>query len=420
VSDIDDTLREELSALLDGALPAERAAELRRAIESDAALRKEYEELRRTVAAVRALPRPSAPAELRARLEKKLMAPPATGIRRLRFRLAIAAAVTVAVGAGVLALRPSGGDTVHEEARQPGPPEARDALRVTAMEAPARSGDPGQPVEMEEAEADGMAAGAAADVDDRARRSLRETPEAATAGEKEASLEKIAPAPRAKAKQDVKAEELARDEAMRLGGSRGGRKGDTRDAEQVTPATLLTFAARARVAPEARLSYLLQLNQLSATKVEAHLNQVQATWGPAYDIAATLPPTANLTVANRDEARQIFTVLHKFPGTAGRGMASAVGFAGNAGKAPLLTAELEVTPQQWQSVGTWLQLMNVPDRKSVKAREGRGAKKKARPDEDKEAAKPPLEPADRAAKRKVRIFIRYPQAVRPAAAPEKK
>jgi len=417
VSDIDDTLREELSALLDGVLPEERAAELRRDIESDAALRKEYEELRRTVAAVRALPRPSAPAELRARLEKKLMAPPATGIRRLRFRLAIAAAVTVAVGAGVLALRPSGGDTVYEEARQLDPPEARDALGVTTMQAPARSGDSRQPVEMEEAEAD---------VDDRARRSLREAPEAAPpapatpAGEKEASLRKVAPAPRAKAKQGVKAEELARDDAMRLGGGRGGKKGDMRDAEQVTPATLLTFAARARVLPETRLSYLSQLNQLSATKVEAHLNQVQATWGPTYEIAATMPPTAYLTVANRDEARQISTVLQKFPGTAGRGMASAVGFAGNPGKAPLLTAELEVTPQQWQCVGTWLQLMNVPDRKSVKAREGRGAKKKARPDEDKEEAKRPLEPADRAAKRKVRIFIRYPQAVRPAAAPERK
>ena len=334
-----------------------------------------------------------------------------------------APAVTVAVGAGVLALRPSGGDTVYEEARQLDPPEARDALRVTTMQAPARSGDPRQPVEMEETEADGKAAGASADVDDRARRSLRGAPEAAPpapatpAGEREASLRKVTPAPRAKAKQGVKAEEMARDEAMRLGGGRGGKKGDMRDAEQVTPATLLTFAARARVLPETRLPYLAQLNQLSATKVEAHLNQVQATWGPTYDIAATMPPTANLAVANRDEARQIFTVLQKFPGTAGRGMASA---AGNAGKAPLLTAELEVTLQQWQCVGTWLQLMNVPDRKSVKAREGRGAKKKARPDEDKEEAKRPLEPADRAAKRKVRIFIRYPQAVRPAAAPEKK
>ena len=419
MSDIDDTLREELSALLDGALPEERAAELRRDIESNAALRKEYEELRRTVAAVHALPRPSAPAELRARLEKKLMAPPATGIRRLRFRLAIAAVVTLAVGAGLLALRPSGPDTVYEEALRPDPPEARDALRTT-MQAPGRSEGLRQPAEAAEAEA----AGASADVDDLGRRSLREAPAAGPpapgtpAGEREASLRKVAPAARAKAKEGVKAEEMARDEERRLG-VRGSKKGDMRDAEQVTPAALLTYAARARVAPETRMPYLKQLNQLSATKVEAHLNQVQATWGLTYDVAATLPPSANLTVTDRDEARQIFSVLHKFPGTAGRGVASAVG---NAGKAPLLTAELEVTPQQWQCVGTWLQLMNVPDRKRapIKAREGRGAKKKARPDEDKEEEKRSPEPADRAAKRKVRIFIRYPQADAPAAAPGQK
>jgi hypothetical protein len=83
---------------------------------------------------------------------------------------------------------------------------------------------------------------------------------------------------------------------------------------------------------------------------------------------------------------------------------------------------VEVTPQQWQSVGTWLQLMNVADRKRapITVQEGRRSKKKARPDEEMEEEKRSLEPADRDAKRKVKVYIRYPQAEAPAAAAGKK
>ncbi|MHC4137061.1 MAG: hypothetical protein ACYS0K_19075 [Planctomycetota bacterium] len=422
MSDIDDTLREELSALLDGALPEERATELRRRLESDAALRKEYEELRRTVAAVRALPRSSVPAGFRARLERKLMAPPAAGIRRLRFRLAVAAVVTVAVGAGVLALRPSGPDTsAYEEARQQ--ESLRDALRTTSKQPPSKPEGLGKVDKRTEAET----ADAPSEVDDMRRRPLREPPVAGPPApetpteDRGASRKEVVPAPRAKAKQGAKAEEVKRDVRTLLG-RRGGERGDVGDAEQATASALLEYAARARVASETRMPYLFQLNQLSATKVEAHLNEVKVTWGAMYDMAATLPPSANLTVTNLDEAKQIFTVLHKFPGTAGRGVASAFVLPGNAGKTPLLTAEVEVTPQQWQSVGTWLQLMNVADRKRapITVQEGRRSKKKARPDEEMEEEKRSLEPADRDAKRKVKIYIRYPQAEAPAAAAGKK
>jgi len=93
---IDDALREELSALIDGALPEERAKELLRRIREDKDLSREYAELERAVLAVRALPRRGAPPDLRARLDASLR--PRRG-RILRFgALAVAATVLLAVG----------------------------------------------------------------------------------------------------------------------------------------------------------------------------------------------------------------------------------------------------------------------------------------------------------------------------------
>jgi hypothetical protein len=175
------------------------------------------------------------------------------------------------------------------------------------------------------------------------------------------------------------------------------------------------------------MPYLFQLNQLNATKVAAHLKEVNATWGGTYRVEEELPPSVNLTVTNVDEAQQIFTVLRKYPGTAGRGTAATLAPPGMGGKAPLLTAEVEVTPAQWRSVGTWLQLMNVAGPKPTvrfAEEEGRGSakKKRARPDVDAEKAKeqPAREPADPDAKRKVKIYIRYPQAKAPVAAAREK
>jgi len=53
---IDDRLREELNALLDGELPEGRAAELRRRIEAEPDLAAEYDRLRRVASLVRGLP----------------------------------------------------------------------------------------------------------------------------------------------------------------------------------------------------------------------------------------------------------------------------------------------------------------------------------------------------------------------------
>jgi len=68
MSDDRDALREELSALIDGALPAARRRELEQLLERDEELRRDYEELRRAVHFVRSLPLLPAPAELRRRL----------------------------------------------------------------------------------------------------------------------------------------------------------------------------------------------------------------------------------------------------------------------------------------------------------------------------------------------------------------
>jgi hypothetical protein len=416
VSDIDFTLREELSALLDGVLPEERAVELRRHLESDAALRKEYEELRRTIAAVRALPRPSAPPELRARLEQKLMAPPATGIRRLRFRLAVAAVVTLAVGAGVLALRPSHPQPVHEEARKPDSIRAMETGAPPSAQPPAGLGD--APAKQVEAEAES--------VDERLGRDLREpvavpSPPEAPAEEKETFREDAAAARSAKAKR------MAQDD-ITIPELEGVRKGAARDAEQKGAApTLLALAVQARVEPETRMPYLSELNRLNSEKLEAHLNELRATLVAARAMSTALPPSANLTVTDADEARQVFSVLNKFTRNAGRGVQATIRLPGRGGGPPLLTAEVEVTPQQWQSVGNWLQLMDMTDartRPPITVEEGRSRdpqKKKARAKaESKDREARPLDALDRDAKRKVKIFIRYPRPEPRAARAEEK
>jgi len=85
-----ETPGEELSALIDGALPEPRASELRRLIESDARLRAEFERLRRASDALRALPKLRAPGTLRQRVLKR----PA---RLLRWLLPVAAALPLGV-----------------------------------------------------------------------------------------------------------------------------------------------------------------------------------------------------------------------------------------------------------------------------------------------------------------------------------
>ncbi len=109
MSGIEGRLREELGALLDGELAPERAAELRARLDSDDALRREYDELARAVAALRSMPAERAPASLRdgvwTRIEQTDGDVSAAPLAR-RFTLPGAswlAAAGVLLGAGILA-----------------------------------------------------------------------------------------------------------------------------------------------------------------------------------------------------------------------------------------------------------------------------------------------------------------------------
>ncbi|MHC4578579.1 MAG: anti-sigma factor family protein [Planctomycetota bacterium] len=421
MSGIDDRLREELSALLDGVLPEERAAELRRRLETDAALRKEFDELRRTVAAVRALPRERAPAQLRARLERRLAGPPAGGIRRLRRRLAVAAVLALAVAAGVLATRPTERDefeearkTARQEEPSPEPPaeefEGGDKLDVAAAE---KEGDRPLGPDLE------------------APRDQRPPEEVFRAGK----------ARLADAEEERQRSSRGAEEASGLREEAAPRARDEAEPARAPEQDLFAQLERGnRLAAKDRKTYLLRLNQMSARMVEAHLAALSVVaprgaprrMATAAARAVSPPQVVNLTVADLDEARQIYRVLLKYPGAAGR---AATGFVAAADDARQLTAEVEVSPRQWRSVGTWLQLMNVAREKKarrgtrVKEEGGRGAPaappgtaaakaKRAEEREEPEAEAAELakesEAADTAqAKRKVQIRIRYAPPPRP-------
>ena len=125
---IDDTLREELSALLDGALPEERAKELLRRIAEEPELRREYAELGRAVESVRALPRSRAPKELRARLRGSL------GGRRAPSRIfrlgALAAAATVLLAVALALYLRREPPARFQAAEEPPAAPPRDALAL--------------------------------------------------------------------------------------------------------------------------------------------------------------------------------------------------------------------------------------------------------------------------------------------------
>lgn len=110
---------EELTALLDGALPPERAARVERHLEGCAACRAELERLASAVATLRRLPPPPSPSPLFAtRLSARLARegrPPRgwagrlgawTDLSRLRWKIAApAAAAALAAGVVLLAVR---------------------------------------------------------------------------------------------------------------------------------------------------------------------------------------------------------------------------------------------------------------------------------------------------------------------------
>lgn len=125
MSELDETLERELSALLDGALSPEREAELRALVARSPELAVRLEALRRVDAALRSLPVPAASPDLRARLDARLRAE--AGSRRgraapgRRGRWLAAAGVGAALAAAaalalVLVRQPAPGPTPAPEA----------------------------------------------------------------------------------------------------------------------------------------------------------------------------------------------------------------------------------------------------------------------------------------------------------------
>jgi len=101
----------DLTALLDGALPSARAAEIQGHLDACAACRAERDRLASGIAALRRLPPPPDPspffaARLEARLAREASAPRRSWLEKLRWKVtAPAAAAAVAAGVALFAVR---------------------------------------------------------------------------------------------------------------------------------------------------------------------------------------------------------------------------------------------------------------------------------------------------------------------------
>ncbi|MGQ0614905.1 MAG: anti-sigma factor family protein [Planctomycetaceae bacterium] len=136
-------LREQLSALLDGLLGEEEARLLRARIGADADVRAEYEALRATVEAVRALPSVPAPAELAMRVTAALPRG-----RRLLLPTSLAAVAAALLAALLILPRlgehgtPAPGALARAEAPSPPPPPASSDLETAEGERRPMAGPP--------------------------------------------------------------------------------------------------------------------------------------------------------------------------------------------------------------------------------------------------------------------------------------
>ncbi len=309
---IDDGLQEELSALLDGALPGKRATELRERIAKDAELRRAYEELERTVEAVRSLPRSRAPAELRARIRGSL------GERRTGARLfrlpALAAAATVLLAAGLFFLSRPAPPVRHEAAEGPRPAQpAGDVLELgkqQAAEAPAAAAE---------------------------RSQLKEDARKLGARDDAAGVETQSATPKDAAKRGVG---RAKAEADLLG----------------------AVAASREIAAADRKAYLREVLALGADKAGAHLRALfpdsPAARGES-DVAfeqrdATLPVLATIRLEDREEANLVKRILD-----APRPAEQAAALAVEQEAKDEMSAEVLGTPEDLRRIGLWLELLDL-------------------------------------------------------------
>jgi hypothetical protein len=317
VSPIDDALREELSALLDDALPAERAAELRRRIDADPALKREYEELARAVGAVRALPRAGAPAALRARLDDSLKGRAPGRIFRLGWLAAAAASVALVTA---LTLHFRGGARPTElEARQD-PPAA-----PVAEEADVRSRATGQ-AKAPEADADRF-------------------------GDSQQALEAAPP------------QEPLQKEKVMLRGRGSPRAKDADEAKREEPPVDLVRAVETakKVGAGERKEYLRQLNALEAKEARRHILRLfphEIDAGKARQLKLARRDAAPVVLEailleDRDEASLVTKILGN----------AAPALGGLAVQQPprdrVAVADVEGTPEDLARIARWLTLLDV-------------------------------------------------------------
>jgi hypothetical protein len=314
---IDDGLREELSAVLDGALPEERAKELRRRITEEPELRREYAELERAVEAVRALPRTRAPEELRTRLRGSL------GERRAPSRIlrlsALAAAATVLLAVALALYLRRGPPSRYEAAENP-PPLPHDALvlkneQAEPRQAPAEEADRAQAMEEKAA-----------------------TSELGVKAEAPAGAE-----PQVGAAKDA--------------AKRGARARDESD--------LLRAVVTSRgIAAADRKAYLRAVAALDAEEARAH---VRAIFPEETDArgeqeflpearAGALPVLADILLEDREEASLVRRVL----GTAPRAdAAGAAALTVEEEAKDQIGTEVGGTPEDLRRLGRWLALLDL-------------------------------------------------------------
>ena len=304
MSRIDDTLREELGALLDGALPEERAAELRRRIEADPELGREFDALRRTVEAVRALPSVRAPAELRGRI---LAATRRRGIAPI-LRWGVPALAAAAAALLVVLNLPS--DRTREA-----PPSTLEAKRKD--DAPrGRLQAPSAPEEE-------------AVPDDSLSREARKTLEV--------------DAPRA----EEARREVARDAIL-------GRGEKAAAALQDAPDLKALFKGD-------RTAYLRALGTRDAKTLGAHFAEIAGT-GRAL-LPATDPVVTSVTVPSEEEARLVAVVLsRRFPVTRARAK-GAPAFGSEAG----VRVEVETSAEDLGRAVVWLQRLGYVSDRAITA-----------------------------------------------------
>lgn len=283
---VDDRLREELGALLDGELAPEREAELRARIEREPELARELEALRRTVAAVRGLGRETAPAALRERLAR----PRPARIVAPRWWLAAAAVLLVAVGAALLAKlgdEPPAKRDSYEEATLPdeepasGAEKTEDALAGNA-DGDGQAGAPRGSTEamtLRETDAEESPAGKlGADAGGRAQRPPADDRAEAEPLERAADESASEPKPEPKPKLE---KESAGTPPVEQSGSKAAtaRRRDTADAldkdeeddEARHASVLATLSREGRLAPDRRRAYFAALADLEPARFVDHV-----------------------------------------------------------------------------------------------------------------------------------------------------